>query len=84
MTVQDVLAGFDQYWHRCVFDQWVRRHNKCNDLGGDYIEKNWTSTPNCDVNIVQPTEWRYGDLPGMRYPLCMSIMYRFVAVKFVT
>jgi histone-lysine N-methyltransferase SETMAR len=39
-ATQKVVADFDQEWYRAVFDQWIYRHHRCIELGGDYVEKN--------------------------------------------
>lgn len=40
VAVQCVVAGLDQRWYKSVYEQWIRRHRKCVDLCGDYVEKN--------------------------------------------
>lgn len=34
-----VVKSFDSDWYTATFDQWVKRHRKCVETGGDYVEK---------------------------------------------
>jgi hypothetical protein len=41
LKVRSIVASFPESWYVSVFDQWIRRHEKCVIREGDYVEK-WT------------------------------------------
>jgi [histone H3]-lysine36 N-dimethyltransferase SETMAR len=39
LKVRSIVASFPESWYVSVFDQWIRRHEKCVIREGDYVEK---------------------------------------------
>lgn len=36
---QRIISSFSQQWFVDTYDKWIRRHEKCVRVNGDYIEK---------------------------------------------
>lgn len=36
---QRIVSSFDEQWFVDTFDKWIKRHEKCVLVNGDYIEK---------------------------------------------
>lgn len=39
LATQNIVATFDSQWYDDTYKQWVKRHEKCVRVGGDYVEK---------------------------------------------
>jgi len=38
-STRDAIRSFSPDWYTATFNMWVYRHQKCNSINGDYVEK---------------------------------------------
>lgn len=38
-AAQNKIADLDSQWYKDMFAQWIQRHKRCVECGGDYFEK---------------------------------------------